>query len=293
MKILICQFTIIITLFSSCMNNDELSDAYGNFEATEIMVSAEGNGKIIDLNITEGQNIAKNMIVGIIDTTQIYLKKQQLIASRAVIASKTSNITAQIDILKEQKKTLNIEKIRVENLLKDNAGTQKQLDDLIGKLNILEQQIKSIETQNAPIINQLKSIDVQIEQVEDQLKKSCILNPIDGTVLVKYADAMEVTSFGRPLYKIADMETMILRVYVSGSQLPNIKIGQEVRVVIDDQEKTNREMKGTISWISEKAEFTPKTIQTKEERVKLVYAVKVIVINDGSLKIGMPGEVNF
>src|SRR5690606_11372692 len=179
---------------------------------------------------------------------------------------------------------------RIKNLIRANAATQKQLDDINGKVDVLKQQIKSVETQNAPIVNEVKSVEVQIQQIEDQLKKSIVTNPIKGTVLVKYAEPHEITAFGRPLYKIADLERMTLRVYISENQLANLNIGQEVTVKID----TGEQMKpypGKITWVSETAEFTPKTIQTKEERVNLVYAVKICVKNDGSLKIGMPAEM--
>jgi HlyD family secretion protein len=174
--------------------------------------------------------------------------------------------------------------------MRANAATQKQLDDINGKVDVLKQQMKSVETQNAPIINEVKSVEIQIQQLEDQLKKSLITNPIKGTVLVKYAEPHEITAFGRPLYKIADLEQMTLRVYISENQLANLKIGQEVTVKIDAGEQM-KSYPGNITWISETAEFTPKIIQTKEERVNLVYAVKISVKNDGSLKIGMPAEM--
>jgi len=187
-------------------------------------------------------------------------------------------------------KTANTNKTRVQNLIKDNAGTQKQLDDVSGEMDVIRSQIRSIEIQNAPVVNELKSIDVQLKQIDDQIQKSKIVNPLKGTVLTKYAEPNEITTFGKPLYKIADLSTMQLRVYISETQLANIKIGQEVTVKIDDTD-TMKSYKGTISWIASEAEFTPKIIQTKEERVALVYAAKVDVKNDGSLKIGMPAEL--
>ena len=193
-------------------------------------------------------------------------------------------------MLKEQLKTATISKNRIENLLKENAATQKQLDDINGQIDVINQQIRSVEIQNAPVVNELKNVDVQISQLEDLLQKSNIINPINGTVLVKYAEPNEITSFGKPLYKIADLSTMQLRVYVGEKQLSSIKIGQEVTVKIDSNEEM-KNFKGTISWIASEAEFTPKIIQTKEERVNLVYAIKIDVKNDGSLKIGMPAEM--
>jgi HlyD family secretion protein len=280
---------ILATLFS-CNNNDDKADGYGNFEATEITISAEANGKLTSFTIEEGVVLEPNIQVGLIDTIQLHLNKQQLIASRNTIYSKSKNVLSQDQVLKEQLKTTLIEKKRIENMFAENAATKRQVDEVVGKVNVLKEQIKSVGTQNAPITNEAKSIDVQIEKIDDQISKSKIINPIKGTVLAKYAEPNEITAFGKPLYKIADISEMTLRVYVSETQLPNIKIGQSVSVKID----AATEMKnypGTISWISSAAEFTPKIIQTKEERVNLVYAIKVTVKNDGSLKIGMPAEM--
>lgn len=274
----------------SCNKSNEKADGYGNFEATEITISAETNGKLMQFTIEEGQTIKKYTNVGYIDTIPLNLKKQQLLASKNTIASKSKGVLSQISVLKAQLKTAEISKNRIENLLKENAGTQKQLDDINGKIDVLKQQIKSIEIQNASVINELYSLDIQIQQLEDQLQKSNITNPINGTVLTKYAEPNEITSFGKPLYKIADLSILKLRVFISETQLSSIKIGQEVIVKID----TNDSMKnytGTISWIASEAEFTPKIIQTKEERVNLVYAVKIDVKNNGDLKIGMPAEM--
>lgn len=197
---------------------------------------------------------------------------------------------SQREILQEELKVAQNDKERIESLIKENAATQKQLDDIQGKVRILQQQIKSVETQNAPIINEVKGIEVQIEQIEDQIAKSIVKSPLDGTVLVKYAEPGEVAVFGKPLFKMANLDEMELRVYISETQLSNIKIGQPVTVKIDDVDSM-KSYEGRVSWISASAEFTPKIIQTKEERVNLVYAVKIKVNNDGSLKIGMPAEM--
>ena len=274
----------------SCNNDHVKADGYGNFEAVETVISAENNGKLIQFNIDEGQVLKKDEFVGYIDTIPLNLKKEQLMVSKSIIFSKSKGVLSQIKVLDAELKTATISKNRIENLLKENAGTQKQLDDIDGKINVINQQIESIKIQNAPVINEIKSIDVQLKQVEDQLQKSIITNPINGTVLVKYAEANEITTFGKPLYKIADLSTIQLRVYVSETQLSEIKIGQEVTVKIDAGE-TMKNYSGAISWIASEAEFTPKIIQTKEERVNLVYALKINVINDGSLKIGMPAEM--
>ena len=288
MKQIITIFALAILL--SCNKEDNQADAYGNFEATEVTISAESNGKIEFLNIDEGMQLEKNAIIGQIDTVQLYLNKQQLIASKNMIYSKSTNVLSQRNVVQEQLKTAKIEQNRMIAMFKESAATQRQVDEINGKVKVLQQQINSVETQNAPIVNEVKSIDVQIEKINDQLKKSKIINPLKATVLAKYAEANEITAFGKPLYKIADLSEMTLRVYFSETQLSSIKVGQEVKVSIDDNKKT-KSFKGTISWISSSAEFTPKIIQTKEERVNLVYAVKVIVKNDGSLKIGMPAEV--
>jgi len=280
----------ILTSLISCNKNSDKADGYGNFEATEVTISAEANGKIDYLKLEEGDVLEPNSQVGLVDTTQLYFNKQQLIASKNTVYSKSANVLSQIKVLQEQLKTTQIEKKRIQNMFAENAATKRQLDEIDGKVSVIQEQIKSVETQNAPIVNEVKSIDVQIEKINDQIQKSKIINPIKGTVLSKYAEPNEVTAFGKPIYKIADISEMILRVYVSETQLSQIKVGQKVTVKIDT-EKEMKTFSGTISWISSSAEFTPKVVQTKEERVNLVYAVKVKVKNDGSLKIGMPAEM--
>ena len=287
---LLIEIVLISAGLLSCNSNNNKADGYGNFEATEITVSAENNGKLLEFNIKEGDILEKDAFLGFIDTISLALKKEQFLVSKDVIASKSRGVLSQISVLKAKLNTANINKTRIENLIKDNAGTQQQLDNITGEIDVLKQQIRSIEIQNAPVVNELKSIDVQLKQIDDQINKSMIINPIKGTVLVKYAESGEISSFGKPLYKIADLSNMQLRVYISEPQLANIKLGQDVTIKIDDQKKM-KSYKGIVSWIASEAEFTPKIIQTKEERVALVYAVKVDVINDGSLKIGMPAEM--
>ncbi|GEL09292.1 HlyD family secretion protein [Flavobacterium glycines] len=284
---------IILLIFSiliSCNKENEKADGYGNFEATEVTISAEANGKILSFAVEEGTVLEPNTQVGLIDTTQLYLNKQQLIATKNTIFSKSKNVLSQNSVLQEQLKTTLIEQKRIKNMFAENAATQRQVDEINGKVHVLKEQIKSVGTQNAPITNEARSIDAQIEKINDQIQKSNIINPIKGTVLAKYAEPNEVTVFGKPLYKIADISEMTLRVYVSETQLPQLKIAQKVNVKIDSEKKI-KSYPGTISWISPSAEFTPKVIQTKEERVNLVYAVKIKVKNDGSLKIGMPAEM--
>lgn len=274
----------------SCNKDNKKADGYGNFEATEVTVSAEANGKLLSFAVEEGAILEPNTQVGLVDTTQLYFNKQQLVATKNTIFSKSKNVLSQNSVLQEQLKTTLIEQKRIKNMFAENAATQRQVDEINGKVNVLKEQIKSVGTQNAPIANEAQSVNVQIEKINDQIQKSNIINPIKGTVLAKYAEPNEVTAFGKPLYKIADISEMTLRVYVSETQLPQLKIAQKVTVKTDS-EKEMKNYPGTISWISPSAEFTPKVIQTKEERVNLVYAVKIKVKNDGSLKIGMPAEM--
>ena len=279
----------IATLFSCNKNNDK-ADGYGNFEATEITISSEANGKIDFLKVEEGNTIEPQTQVGLVDTLQLYFAKQQLIASKNTIASKSANVLSQKNVLQEQLKTAKLESNRIHNMFAENAATKRQVDEIDGKVKVIEEQIKSVGTQNAPIANDVKAVEVQIEKINDQITKSKIINPVKGTVLAKYAEPNEVTAFGKPLYKIADISEMTLRVYISEKQLAAVKVGQKVTVKIDGTDEM-KSYAGTISWIAAQAEFTPKVIQTKEERINLVYAVKVKVKNDGSLKIGMPAEM--
>lgn len=288
-KYQIIKSVFLLGTLLSC-SNDEKADGYGNFESTEITVSSEANGKLEFLNLEEGQVLEKGAFVGLVDTLQLYLNKQQLLASKEVVASKSGGVWSQVNVLNEQLQTAKTEQQRIENMFNENAATQRQLDQANSQVDVLKKQIKNVETQNAPIVNEVKSIDAKIALINDQILKAKIQNPISGMVLTKFAEPGEIVSFGKPLYKIANMEAMTLRVYISETQLSDIKIGQKVTVKIDSGEDM-KEYAGTISWISASAEFTPKIIQTKEERVNLVYAVKIDVKNDGGLKIGMPGEM--
>ena len=292
MKLNIILFCIAL-VFSACSGGNDLSDAYGNFEATEITISAEATGKLVVFNIEEGQTIKAGEIVGVIDTTQLFLKKEQLEASKKAISTKFSTVIAQINVLKEQKINVEKDQMRIEAMFNSKAATQKQLDDVNGNITVINKQINQIETQNGTIINELKSLDAQIAQIEDLLKKSVIINPVEGTVLNKYAEPYEIAVAGKPLFKIADISTMYLKAYISGDQLPKIKIGKQVKILIDKDKNELNTLIGIISWISSQSEFTPKIIQTKDERVNMVYAIKVKMKNDGQLKIGMPGEVRF
>ncbi len=285
--ILLILSTLLVT---SCSRETTKADAYGNFEATEITVSSESNGKIIQLNLEEGVNLSRGVQVAQLDTIALQLKKDQLEVAKSVIFSKSKGVLSQISVLKAQKKTAFINKKRIEGLLADKVGTQKQLDDIKGKIAVINRQISSIEAKNAGVVNEVKKIDAQIREIAYQISKAKIINPVDGTVLVKYVEAGEVTAFGHPLYKIADMKQLTFKGYISELQLSQVKTGQQVTVKIDTP-NGSKDYQGTISWIASDAEFTPKIIQTKEERVNLVYAIKVQVKNDGFLKIGMPAEM--
>lgn len=287
---------IIISLAAiaaGCGNGNGKADAYGNFEVDEVLVSVEAQGKLLSFTIEEGKNIAKNNVVGIVDTLPLYLKREQLRAQIEASTARLTQVNAQVDVQEEQKKTIMREKSRIESLLKEKAAPAKQLDDINGQLNVVNSQITSIKTQNQSITGEIKALRFQLAQVQDQINKAIIRNPIDGNVLEKYVEEGEVVSPAKNLYKIANLSVLKLRVYISGDQLSHIKIGQQVKVFIDKSKDEMAELPGTITWVSQQAEFTPKIIQTKEERVNMVYAVKVDVKNDGSLKIGMPGEVKF
>jgi len=301
---------LLATLLFSCQKNAPKADAYGNFEADERIVSAEASGKILTLQIEEGQSVKAGQTVGSIDSVQIALKREQLQASIRAIAAKSPAISAQLAVfekqmasVKQQLTTLDREKRRLENLLKSDAATPKQLDDLNAQIEAAQRQMEvlleqktasnaTLSVQKNGLMAEVLPLQKQMAQLDDQLSKCHIINFLEGTVLVKYAEPGEMTGFGKPLYKVADLSTMTLRAYVAGNQLGAVKIGQEVKVLVDAEGGKQQDFTGKIRWISPKAEFTPKVIQTKEERVNLVYAVKISVANpDGVLKIGMPAEV--
>jgi HlyD family secretion protein len=280
-------------LLIACSTNNNRSDAYGNFEAREIIVSSEAQGRILGLSIEEGQLLKQGEHIGLIDTVDLSLKRDQLLTGRESIYSRIRSADAQIDVQKQQKENILVEKHRIENLLRDGAATSKQLDDIEGSLRLVEKQIESLDSQIAVIRDENATIEAQIAQVNENIRRCYLINHVNGTVLTKYVEANEMATIGKPLYKIANLDTLELRVYISGSQLSEVKLGNKAEVLVDKDNKTYLQLEGTISWIAQQAEFTPKIIQTKEERVNLVYAVKVQVKNDGILKIGMPGEINF
>lgn len=287
-------FLIPAVLFlAACGSSKDDADAYGTFEATELTISAEVPGKILRFDPEEGAVLKAGNVVGTIDTTDWVLKKEQLLAQKTTIASKYPGVAAQVAVQQQQLKNLQTDRDRIEKLYRDGAATKKQVDDINGSIDLVQKQILNIETQNSATGGELASLLRQIEQVDENLRRCHITNPIEGTVLDKYAEAGEMTATGKALYKIADLRTMYLRVFISGSQLPAIKIGDKVDVKIDKEDGGLQSLEGEVSWIASTAEFTPKIIQTRDERVNLVYAVKIRVKNDGSLKIGMPGEIRF
>ena len=282
-------------LLISCGKSTSEYDASGTFESTEVIVSAEGMGEILAFDIEEGQELAANQTIGFIDSIQLTLKKQQLLAGKKALQSRRPNVQKQIAAIEQQIATAKTERKRVESLLKANAANQKQLDDVNAQIAVLEKQLDAqktaLETSNQGITDDSEGLSLQVKQIDDQLQKCKISSPIDGTVLVKYAEKGEMAAPGKALFKIADTKSMILRAYITGDQLSKAKIGEKVKVIADFGEDNNREYVGTLAWVSSKAEFTPKTIQTRDERANLVYAIKINVKNDGFLKIGMYGNV--
>ena len=286
-----------IVVLCACHRGNDTFDATGAFESTEVIVSSEANGKIMELNMEEGDRLTAGSLLGYIDSTQLYLKKMQLQAGLRSVDIRKPDIRKQIAALEQQIAVARSEQQRMENLVKAKAGNQKQVDDLVNNIKVLQKQLdaqySTLDKTSGGADAEAESMQYQIMQLDDQLQKSRIVNPRSGTVLVKYAELGEVTAAGKPLYKIADTDLLYLRVYVTADQLTQLKLNQPARIFADFGEKERREYPGTITWISDKSEFTPKGIQTKDERANLVYAVKIAVKNDGYLKIGQYGETVF
>lgn len=287
----------LLALFSACGNGAPKYDATGTFETTEVLVSAEASGRLLYFDIEEGMLLKAGEEIGVVDTVQLYLKKLQLEASIKSVKEQHPDILKQVAATKEQISAAGRERNRVANLLKVGAANQKQLDDAEDQLEVLRKQLVA---QNSTLSNshqsltwQSSSVGIQVAQVEDQLKKCHITSPITGTVLAKYAEAGELTAMGTPLFKVADTEQMYLRAYITSEQLSQVKLGQKVTVFSDYGTDEHKQYPGVVTWISDTSEFTPKTILTKNERANLVYAVKIAVHNDGLLKIGMYGGVEF
>ena len=292
----ILLFSFALALLA-CSGNENDFDATGTFESTEIIVSSEANGKIMELNLQEGDRLEAGAVLGYVDSTQLYLRKKQLEAGLRSVDIRKPDIRKQIASLEQQIAVARSEQQRMENLVKAKAGNQKQVDDIVNNIKVLQKQLdaqySTLHKTTGGADAEAESIVYQIMQLDDQLQKSRIVNPKSGTVLMKYGEPGEVTAAGKPLYKIADTDLLYLRAYPTAEQLTKVQIGGWVRVFVDFDEKEQREYPGTLTWISEKSEFTPKGIQTKDERANLVYAVKIAVKNDGYLKIGQYGEVRF
>ncbi len=292
MKYKILIFVFAALLFG-CNTNEEKSDAYGNFEADPVIISSETSGKIVQLNVEKGQKIDSGFVAAIIDTVQTALKLQQIEAQKAAVSVRRQSIQSQIDVFEEQIKNLKTNEERVSKMLENEAATQKQLDDITGQIDVLKKQIASTRTQFTSVNKELEVLQTQMAATRDLLERGIVKSPAAGTILETYVEQGELANPGKPLFKVAGLNPLTLKVYVSGAQLPQVKYGQEVEVLVDKNANEKQSFNGKITWISPEAEFTPKIIQTKEERVKLVYAVKVEVPNDGTLKIGMPGEVSW
>lgn len=282
----------LVLLIVACNQQENSADAYGNFEAVEVIVSAESSGRIVSFLPVEGDLLKAGQVAVNIDTTQLYLQKLALESGFSSLSSRIRTLDAQLHASRVQLDNMEREQTRVEKLLEGGAATSKQLDDINGQVALLEAQMVATESQKSSLHAERKTLEAQISQVEDQLNKCAIKNPLEGTLLIKYKEQGEMALTGQPLYKMANMNDLILRAYVSGDQLSSIKTGGSVTVSFDREEGL-QQTTGVLSWISPRAEFTPKIIQTREERVNLVYAIKIVVPNDGSLKIGMPGEVKF
>lgn len=310
------------TLFTACDNSPEY-DASGTFEAEELIVAAQANGEILELKIEEGQQLIANQQVGLIDTKNLELQKQQMQERIDALSERTGSATPQVQVLQrqaaaqranisvieEQLQNAMRERDRTANLVSADAATQKQLDDANGTVEVLQKQVsaarvqlttlnqqisaaeENVAIQNRAVLSERRPTQTGVEQIEEAMKNNVISSPVDGTVLTQYMFAGEFVNTGKPIFKIANLEEMILRVYLTGDQLAQAKVGQQVKVLVDAGNGESRELNGTISWIAQHAEFTPKTIQTKDERANLVYAAKVKVKNDGFLKIGMYGEI--
>ena len=285
----------LILCLSACYKSNLPYDASGVFEAKEIIVSSEMTGKLIRFNVEEGQSCSQNQIVGQVDDLQLVLRKKQLLANIQAIKSRQPNISKQIAVLKQQLISVKKEKIRVEKLVKNQALPDKQLDDIIAQVEILEKQEdalkSSLTNNNKGLQDDIIALKFQLDQLNDMINKCKIINPIQGTVLSKYTTQHEIVLPGKALYKIGDLQNMMLRAYITSEQLSKLKLGQSVYVYADFGRAATKKYQGEIIWISSKSEFTPKTIQTKDERANLVYAIKIAIPNDGFLKLGMYGNV--
>ena len=287
-------YIAVALLAIACSKGAEF-DAQGTFEATEVVVSSEATGRILNFDIEEGMTIVANQAVGTIDSLQLHLQRKQLLAQQSALLTSRPDVKKQVASLREQIAKQKSELRRVDNMLSDGAATKKQKDDIEAQIKILERQLdatlSTLDKNTSTINNNSAALEAQIAALDDRISKCCIISPVGGTVLVKYAEAGELASVGKPLMKIADLKNIYLRAYFTSDQLVNIKLGDEVKVVADFGGEERYDYTGRVAWISSESEFTPKTIQTKDSRANLVYAVKITVENDGRLKIGLAGEV--
>ncbi len=286
-------FVLVLGSAMGC-SSEEKSDAYGQFEATEITVSSEASGTLLNYGAEEGIVLKAGRQVGQIDSTKQVLQRRQLEAKLSSVESKIDNINAEVDVRRSELENAEKDLQRYRSLVKERAATPKQLEDVEARYRTLRKQVDALQTQKRSVRAEITALRVQIEQLEEELEDTRIVNPVYGTVLTSFVESYEVIQRGQPLYRIANLDTLLLRVYISGAQLPEVKLGQQAEVLVDKNARENHRLDGRVSWIASEAEFTPRQIQTKEERVTQVYAVKVRVPNpEGMLKIGMPGEVNF
>lgn len=298
MKTVKYTFIIALTLLiASCSSGNGSFDATGSFEATEVVVSAEATGKILNFNIEEGQIIEQDQEVGLIDSLQLYLQKMSMLANAEGVRIQRPDIKTQTAAILEQIETLEREKERTIKLIAANAANAKQLDDINAQIEVYQKQLSAqqstLQKSSANIGAQSSALEIQVAQLEDRIEKCKITSPISGTIINKYVEAGELANAGKPLFKIANLQNIYLRAYITNDQLVQLKLNDKVKVSVDAGNGEMRHYDGTVSWISDKSEFTPKTIQTKNERANLVYAIKISVENDGYLKIGMYGELSF
>lgn len=296
MKSYLITFITVLSL-TACLDNEQTYDATGVFEATEVIVSAQTQGELTMIAPVEGDRVAAGQEIARTDTIQLALKRRQLTAGMSAVSSRRYDVSRQVAATRQQIATQEREKARFTQLVKEGAANQKTVDDLDAQLKILEKQLaaqtETLENNNSSMNSEAESMEAQIAQIDDQLFRSHVRSPLSGTVLAKYAEAGELATPGKPLFKIADTENLYLRAYITAPQLTNLKIGQNVTVYADQNTSDRKAYKGRITWISDQAEFTPKTIRTRDERANLVYAVKIAVKNDGLIKIGMYGECKF
>ncbi|NTU94054.1 MAG: HlyD family efflux transporter periplasmic adaptor subunit [Chlorobiaceae bacterium] len=284
---------LLLALPGGC-GGDQRSDGYGNFEATEIVVSSETPGKLLKYDVEEGTRLRIGNITAVVDTTQLALDRRQLRAQLKALLEQKPSIDAEAEVYRQQRRNIQKDLDRYRRLVSEGAVPARQLEDVQDRAQVIDRQIRSVDSKSPAVTSQARAVVAQIDRIDDQISKSVVRSPAEGIVLAKYAEAGEVVSYGKPLYRIAETGTMYLRVYLSGTQISRVRLGQKVEVLVDGTHPADTKLQGTVTWISSKAEFTPKIIQTREDRVNLVYAVKVLVMNpDGLLKIGMPGEIRF